>query len=101
MKGKSEPATNRIKMVLEAFSSYIFSLYYLKGKDMVLRDFQSMMEGDNSDPHEVIPISFNSHSNFTGYYYTFFTLLPEAYRVATMSQTRAVGDTYAKGAWSR
>ena len=34
----------------------------LKGKDMVLNDFLSGIEGDKSDPHEVIPISFNSPS---------------------------------------
>ena len=62
MKSKSEPATNRIKRLLEILSSYPFNHYYLKGKDMVLSDFLLRMEGDKSDPHKVIPISFNSYS---------------------------------------
>ena len=39
MKSKMEPATNRIKRLLEVLSSYSFNLYYIKGKDMVLSDF--------------------------------------------------------------
>ena len=41
MKNKMEPATNRIKRLLEVLSSYSFNLYYIKGKDMVLSDFLS------------------------------------------------------------
>ena len=41
MKGKAEPASNRIKRSLEILSAYSFNLYYIKGKDMVLRDFLS------------------------------------------------------------
>ena len=39
MKSKMEPATNRIKRLLEVLSAYYFNLYYIKGKDMVLSDF--------------------------------------------------------------
>ena len=39
MKSKMEPATNRIKRLLEVSSSYSFNLYYIKGKDMVLSDY--------------------------------------------------------------
>ena len=39
MKSKMEPATNRIKRLLEVLSSYSFNLYYIKGKDMVLSDY--------------------------------------------------------------
>ena len=59
MKSKMEPATNRIKRLLEVLSSYSFNLYYIKGKDMVLSDFLSRQMGDKSDPHQIIPISFN------------------------------------------
>ena len=38
---KAEPATTRIKRLLELISSYSFNLYYIKGKDMVLSDFLS------------------------------------------------------------
>ena len=41
MKSKMEPATNRIKRLLEVSSCYSFNLYYIKGKDMVLSDFLS------------------------------------------------------------
>ena len=59
MKSKMEPAKNRIKRLLEVLSSYSFSLYYIKGKDMVLGDYLSRQMGDKSDPHEVITISFD------------------------------------------
>ena len=59
MKSKMEPATYRIKRLLEILSSYSFNLYYTKGKDMVLSDFLSRQIEDDSDPHEIIPISFN------------------------------------------
>ena len=39
IKKKMEPATTRIKRLLELISSYSFNLYYMKGKDMILSDF--------------------------------------------------------------
>ena len=60
MKSKMEPATKRIKRLLEELSSYSFTLYYIKGKDMVLSDYLSRQMGDKSDLHQVIPISFNT-----------------------------------------
>ena len=59
IKSKAEPATARIKRLLELISSYSFNLYYMKGKDMTLSDFPSETKAqhDNS-PHEIIPISF-------------------------------------------
>ena len=59
MKSKMEPATNRIKRLLEVLSSYSINLYYIKGKDMVLNDFLSRQLGDKNDPHQIITISFN------------------------------------------
>ena len=59
MKSKMEPATNRIKRLYEVLSSYSFNLYYIKGKDMILSDFLSRHIEDDSNPHEIIPISFN------------------------------------------
>ena len=41
IKSKAEPATARIKRLLELISSYSFNLYYMKGKDMILSDFLS------------------------------------------------------------
>ena len=59
MKSKMEPATNRIKRLLEILSSYSFNLYYIKGKDMILSDFLSRQIEDDGNLHEIIPISFN------------------------------------------
>ena len=59
MKSKMEPATNRIRRLLEILRSYSFNLYYIKGKDMILSDFLSRQIEDDSDPHEIIPVSFN------------------------------------------
>ena len=64
MKSKIELATNRIKRLLEILSSYSFNLYYIKGKDMVWSDFLSRQQGDRSDPHQIIPISFNMKETF-------------------------------------
>ena len=41
MRSKVEPATTRIKRLLEVLSLYSFNLYYIKGKDMILSDFLS------------------------------------------------------------
>ena len=35
MRSKVEPATNRIKRLLEVLSSYSFNVYYINGKDMI------------------------------------------------------------------
>ena len=37
MKNKVEPVTTRIKRLLEMLSSYSFNLYYMKGKDMIVK----------------------------------------------------------------
>ena len=39
MKSKVVPATTRIKRLLELLSSYSFSYYYIKGRDMIMSDF--------------------------------------------------------------
>ena len=62
IKSKAEPATTRIKCLLELISSYSFNLYYMKGKDMILCDFLSRQKNDDSDPSEIIPISFNAYN---------------------------------------
>ena len=62
IKSEAESATTRIKRLLELISSYSFNLYYMKGKDMILSDFLSRQGNDNSDPGEIIPISFNAYN---------------------------------------
>ena len=69
IKDKAEPATTRIKRLLELKSSYAFNLYYIKGKDMILSDFLSTQKHDNSDPHGIIPISVNMHNVLHEKYY--------------------------------
>ena len=62
IKSKAETANTRIKRLLELISSYSFNLYYIKGKDIILSDFLSRQKHDDSNPHEIIPISFNMHN---------------------------------------
>ena len=59
LQSKTEPATARIKRLLEVLSVYSFNLYYKKGKDMILSDFLSRQITDKSNLHENIPISFD------------------------------------------
>ena len=61
IKSKMEPATTRIKRLLELISSYSFNLYYMKGKDMILSDFLSRQDNDDSNPNKIIPISFDMY----------------------------------------
>ena len=69
MKSKMEPVTTRIKRLLEILSSYSFNLYYIKGKDMILSDFLSRQKIDDSNPHKIIPISFNMRNVLHDRYY--------------------------------
>ena len=62
IKSKVEPATTRIKRLLELISSYSFNLYYMKGKGMILGDFLSQQNNDSSNTSEIITISFNIYS---------------------------------------
>ena len=69
IKSKVEPTTTRIKRLLELISSYSFNSYYMKGKDMILSDFLSQQMNDDSNPHEIIPISFNMCQILDNNYY--------------------------------
>ena len=69
LKSKTEPATPRIKRLLEVLSAFYFNLYYMKGKDMILSDFLSRQEIDKSDLHEIIPISFDMKAILNEKYY--------------------------------
>ena len=90
MKSKMEPATNRIKRLLEILSSYSFNLYYIKGKDMILSDFLSRQVEDDSNPHEIIPISFNIWDVLQDNYHQLPT---DAYNMQTRAQTKAQANT--------
>ena len=89
IKSKAEPATTRIKKLLELISSYSFTLYYMKGKDMILSDFLSRQMHDASNLHEIIPISFNMYNTL---YETYYRIeMTDIYLVQTHSQTKAAG----------
>ena len=87
IKSEVEPATIRIKRLLELISSYSFNWYYIKGKDMVLSDFLSRQRHDDSDPHNIIPISFNMHNILHEKYYNLG--LRDKYLVQSQSQTKS------------
>ena len=90
MRSKVEPATNRIKRLLEVLSTYSFNLYYIKGKDMILSDFLSRQDLGDEDTKEIIPISFNMKSVLQNKYYN-VNENEEKYMVQTRSQTKASG----------
>ena len=69
IKSKVELATTRIKRLLELISSYSFTLYYIKGKHMILSGFLPRQKHDDSNPHEIITFSFNMHSILHNKYY--------------------------------
>ena len=91
MRSKVEPATNRIKRLLEVLSSYSFNLYYIKGKDMVLSDFLSRQDPGDEDTKEIIPISFNMKSVLQDKYYSNNSENIDRCMVQTRSQTKASG----------
>ena len=84
MRSKVEPATNRIKRLLEVLSAYSFNLYYIKGKDMILSDFLSRQDPGDEDAKEIIPISFNMRSVLQDKYYN-ISENEEKYMVQTRS----------------
>ena len=86
IKSKAEPTTTRIKRLLGLISSYSFNLYYMKGKVMILSNVLSKQKTDDSDPHEIIPISFNICKILDDNYYN-----TEKYLVQTRSQARSCG----------
>ena len=95
MRSKAEPATTRIKRLLELLSPYSFNIYYIKGKDMVLSDFLSRQNTNYSNPHELIPISFLLKDQVSDYFYHIDSenKLPrkDKYLVQTRSQARSSG----------
>ena len=86
MKSKMEPATNRIKRLLEILCFYSFNLYYIKGKNMILSEFLSRQIEDDSNPHEIIPISFTIWEILQENYHHLTT---DIYNVQTRAQAKA------------
>ena len=92
MRIKAEPATTRIKRLLELLTPYSFNLYYIRGKDMVLSDFLSRQKTDDSNLHELIPISFSLKGQVSNHFYCIDdeVIIPrdDKYLVQTRSQVR-------------
>ena len=91
IKSKAEPATTRIKRLLEIISLYSFNLYHMKGKDMILSDFLSRQTHDTStsDPHKIVPISFNMYNALYENHYRDDPI--DRYLVQVQSQTKMAG----------
>ena len=64
-------------------------LCYIKGKDMILSDFLSRQNVDDSNPHEIIQISFNLQTVLQDKYYN-LEEEKERYMIWTRSQTKLV-----------
>ena len=97
MRSKAEPATTRIKRLIELLSPYSFNLYYIKGKDMVLSNFLSRQRNDDSNPYEIIPISFTLKSLAHDHFYQFNSMNEisemetNKYLIQTRSQAKSSG----------
>ena len=93
MRSKAEPATTRIKRLLELLSPYSFNLYYIKGKDMVLSDFLSRLKTDDSSPHELIPISFMLRNQIDSHFYQINSRIDQPRTDEYLVQTRLQGKS--------
>ena len=95
MRSKTEPATTRIKRLIELLSPYSFNLYYIKGKDMVLSDFLSQQKTDNSNSHEISSISFTLKSLMGNHFYRINSEINQhktnKYLIQTRSQAKSSG----------
>ena len=105
MRSKAEPATTRIKRLLELLSPYSFNLYYIKGKDMVLSDFLSRQKTDDSNPHKLIPISFTLSSQTDNHFYRITNEKDhpktDRYSVQTRSQVKGKWNQITGSTWHR
>ena len=72
MKNKMEPGTTRISGLIKVLSSHSFNLYYIKWKYMILSGFLSRQKIDNSNPQEIILISFNMRTVLHDRYYKYW-----------------------------
>ena len=97
MRSKAEPTMTRIKRLIELLSPYSFNLYYIKGKDMALGVFLSRQKMDDSNPYEIIPISFTLKSLARNHFYRFNSTNEiretetNKYLIQTRSQAKSSG----------
>ena len=97
MRSRTEPTTTGIKRLIELLSPYSFNLHYIKGKDMVLSNFLSRQKTDNSNPHEISPISFTLKSLSHEHFYQIYSMTrfceteANKYLIQTRSQVKSSG----------
>ena len=95
MRSKAKPATTRIERLVELLSPYSFNLYYIKGKNIDLSDFLSRQKTDDSNPHELIPISFTLRNQVENHFYQINSRTDhpktDKYLVQTRSQANSSG----------
>ena len=63
---------------------------------MFLSDFLSSIDGDSSHLHDIVPISFNSHSILMEHCNAYSNPPKDTYRVVTRSQTKVAGTQMPK-----
>ena len=69
---------------------------------MILSDFLSRQKIDDSNPHEIILISFNMREVLQERYYNLYNMrIDGKYLVQTRSQTKSSGTEIARSTWSR
>ena len=90
IKSKMELATTRIKRLLELISSYSFNLYYMKGKDMILSGFLLQQKNGDSNPHKIIPISFNMYHVLENKFYLGNNSCDDKYLIQMRSQAKSI-----------
>ena len=86
-----EPATTRIKRQLELISSYSFNLYHMKGKYMILSNSLLLQKNDDSNPNEIIPISFDMYQILEDNFYLENNFCTDKYLIQTQSQAKSSG----------
>ena len=89
IKSKAAPVTTRLKRLLELIRLYSYNIYYMKGKDLISSDFLSRQTYDGSNPHEIIPLSFNMYNALYEAYYSIEK--KDWYLVQMWSQMRLSG----------
>ena len=93
-KSKTEPTTTRIKGLLQMLSPYSFNSYYINGKNMILSDFLSRQKHDDSNPHEIIPVSFNMQNILHSRFYNIHKRKEGKHLVQTRSQAKSISITF-------
>ena len=87
----AEQTTTRIKRLFKILSAYLFNLYYMKGKYVILSNFLSRQRTDNSNSYEIIPISFDMQVILRDMYYIIWQGKENRYLIQTCSQVKASG----------